>query len=201
MFVALELPHEVRAALSGWRDAVLAGEGGGGGGGAGEAGGGAGAAGRGAGELRPVGRDQLHVTLCFLGLCDRESVTAIGRACSVVGGSGGALLRIGAALWLPRRRPGVLAVAVDDMDGKLAAAQAALAQALIQIGAYRAEARTFLPHVTVARVKGRGSVRVRELAELAPPPAVGFEGSRVTLFRSVPGGGGSRYEPLHTVEL
>ncbi len=180
LFVALELPHDVRAALSGWRDGVL---------------------GAGAGELRRVGRDELHVTLCFLGLCQVDSVAAIWRACSKIGGRGQALLRIGEALWLPRRRPGVLAVAIEDMDGKLAEAQAALAQALIQIGAYRPEARAFLPHVTVARVGRRGRVGSRDLEQ---PPPLGFEGERVTLYRSVLGrgaGGGSRYEPLHSVDL
>jgi len=179
LFVALELPHSVRATLSGWRESALSG----------------------GGELRAVGRDELHVTLCFLGLCQADSVAAIGRACSVIGGSGRALLRIGEALWLPRRHPGVLAVAIEDMDGKLAEAQAALAQSLALIGAYRPEARAFLPHVTVARVRGRGRARSRDLER---PPPVGFEGERVTLYRSVLGGGpdgGSRYEALHTVEL
>jgi RNA 2',3'-cyclic 3'-phosphodiesterase len=181
LFVALELPHDVRISLSSWRDGILT-------------------TGAAAG-LRPVGRDELHVKLCFLGLCQMESVAAISRACSLIGGSGRALLRIGEALWLPRRRPGVLAVAVEDMDGKLAEAQAALARALIQIGAYRAEARAFLPHVTVARVGRRGTVRSRDLEQ---PPPVGFEGERVTLYRSVLGagaGGGSRYDPLHRVDL
>jgi 2'-5' RNA ligase len=177
LFVALELPHDVRTMLSGWRDDVLS---------------------AGLGELRPVGPDELHVTLCFLGLCQTDSVAAISRACSVIGGTGGALLRVGEALWLPRRRPGVLAVAVEDMDGKLAEAQAALAQALIQIGAYREEARVFLPHVTVARVGRRGRVTSRETEQ---PPPVGFEGERVTLYRSVLGRDRARYEPLHTVDL
>lgn len=177
LFVALELPRDVRATLSHWRDGVL------------EAG------------LRPVGGDDLHVTLCFLGLCQTDSVAAICRACSGIGGSGRALLRIGEALWLPRRRPGVLAVAVEDLDRKLADAQAALAQALASIGAYRPEARAFLPHVTVARVGRRGRVRSRDLER---PPSLGFEGERVTLYRSVLGGGaggGSRYDALHTVDL
>lgn len=177
LFVALELPDEVGAMLADWRDHALA---------------------TGFAGLRPVGRDQLHVTLCFLGLVQADSVAAIGRACSTIGATGRPLLRIGEALWLPRRRPGVLAVSVDDIDGRLVEAQSALARALTQIGAYRPEARAFLPHVTVARV-GRGAkVRSRELEQ---PSAVGFEGERVTLYRSVLGRGGARYESLHTVAL
>lgn len=180
LFVALELPHEVSAQLAGWRDGVLA------------------AAPAEPAVLAPIRRADLHVTLCFLGLCRADSVEAIGHACSVIGGTGQALLRVGDALWLPRRHPGVLAVAVEDLDGKLAEAQASLAQALIRIGAYRPEARAFLPHVTVARVRGGGRVHSRELE---PPPAEGFEGQRVTLYRSVLGHLGARYEPLHTVAL
>lgn len=186
LFVALDLPYDVRAALAGWRDGVLAR------GGAGAEGGEIGA------RLRPVERDQLHVTLCFLGLCQPESVDAIGRGCSVLSGSGRALLRLGDAVWLPRRHPGVLAVAVADLDGRLARIQAELAQALAQIGAYREEARAFLPHVTVARVPREEDVRA---VAVSRPPVVGFEGARVTLYRSVPGPSGSRYEGLRSVEL
>jgi RNA 2',3'-cyclic 3'-phosphodiesterase len=186
LFVALDLPYEVRATLVGWRNGVLGlgpDDGVGDGGDAG---------------LRPVERDQLHVTLCFLGLCQPESVEAIGRACSVLRWSGRALLRLGDAVWLPRRRPRVLAVAVADLDGKLARTQAALAQSLAQIGAYREEARAFLPHVTVARVRRGEDVRALDVER---PPPIGFEGDLVTLYHSVPGPSGTRYEGLHSVEL
>ena len=189
LFVALDLPYEVRAALVQWRKDVL-------GLGLGDrVGDGGGAA------MRPVELDQLHVTLCFLGLCQPECVEAIGRACSVLRWSGRALLALGDAVWLPRRHPGVLAVAVADLDGRLARTQAALAQALAQIGAYREEARAFLPHVTVARVRHGEQVRA---ANVGRPPPVGFEAERVTLYRSVIGPStpsGTRYEGLHEVEL
>lgn len=191
LFVALEVPQDVRTALVGWRDPIVR---------AREEADGAG--------LRPVDRDQLHVTLCFLGLCQPSSVEAIGRACSALRGSGRALLRLGDAVWLPRRHPSVLAVAVADLDGRLAQTQAALAQSLAQIGAYREEARAFLPHVTVARVRDPGSRdgggAVSEVGRLERPPPVGFEAERVTLYRSItgpPAPAGSRYEGLHSVEL
>jgi 2'-5' RNA ligase len=189
LFVALDLPYEVRAALVEWRKSVLG------------LGPGDGVGGEGGAGLRPVEHDQLHVTLCFLGLCQPESVEAIGRACSVLRSSGRALLRLGDAVWLPRRHPGVLAVAVADLDGGLARTQATLAQALAQIGAYREEARAFLPHVTVARVRRGQQVRA---ANVGRPPLVGFEAERVTLYRSIigpPTPSGTRYEGLHEVEL
>ena len=198
LFVALELPSAVRDALVAWRDRVLAG---------------------GDVALRPVGRAELHVTLCFLGSCPGGAVEAIGAACSVVGGRGRPALRVGEAVWLPRRRPGVLAVVVDDVEGRLAEVQGALARALVSIGTYELEARPFVPHITIARVR-RGAKVPRRLLELESPEAffgrllrndeadvqrtahpLRFEGERVTLYRSVPGRGGSRYESLHVVEL
>jgi len=176
LFVALELPAAVRDALAEWRL-------------------------RAAGEerwLRSVRAEDLHVTLCFLGWRIESEIPAILEACSVVGAGGVARLRLGKALWLPPRRPRVLAVELDDLDGRLAAVQAALSRALSAGGWYAPEARPFLAHVTVARVaKGARPPR----GELPAPPALALDGSRVTLFRSRLGAGGARYEGLGVVEL
>jgi 2'-5' RNA ligase len=176
LFVALELPATVREALHGWSS------------------GWAGAA-RG---LRLVRAEDLHVTLCFLGSQEEGQIGPVLSACQAVAGRPAASLRVGEAIWLPPRRPRVLAVGLEDPGGELAAAQATLSEALAAGGWYVPERRSFLVHVTVARV-GRGAALP---SELPPLPSVGtFPGTRVVLYRSRLGRGGARYEPLGAVAL
>jgi RNA 2',3'-cyclic 3'-phosphodiesterase len=180
LFVALELPAPVREGLAGWARRELSPVAG----------------------IRLVDAPNLHVTLCFLGMRPAGEVGEIAAAVSAAASPVAALgLSVGGALWLPRRRPRVVAAAVVDdpvRDGRLSALQAALAGALIAGGFYDAEDRPFLGHVTVGRVGGRARVRP---VELPPPEASPFVASAVTLLRSHLGPGGSRYEPLARVTL
>ena len=159
-------------------------------------------------ELRRVGREALHATLCFLGDRPLVEVDAIAGACEIAAGRRVGELAFAGVLWLPaRRRPNVLAVAIADPRGELGRLQADLAGALTGVGAYTAGERAYLPHVTVARVRGRTAVgaTVREALAGAPRPSEAeFDGAAVTLFRSHLGGGpGGRanYERLCSVPL
>jgi 2'-5' RNA ligase len=204
LFVALELPGEVRDTLVAWRTEVL---------------------GHGS-RLREVEPDALHVTLCFLGGRSTQEIAAIGAACETIASHAGMTLALGSATWLPPRRPRVLAVKLEDPDHGLAALQADLSTALQAGGWYAPEPRPFLPHVTLARVgreggglggKGRGGALARGGGaltreggarkarsrgwELTPPERMRFTGATVTLFRSELGAGGARYDALRTVRL
>lgn len=177
LFVALELPDSVRDSLVGWQGQVVA---------------------AGDGGLRAVGREALHVTLCFLGAVPAERAEEVGSACSVVRGRTVGRLSAAGALWLPRRRPRVLAVGIEDPLGELGKVQADLSAALVARGLLRAEKRAFLPHVTVARVRSGARVRAQDLEV----PALGeFDGERLTLYRSHLGRGPARYEALQRIEL
>jgi 2'-5' RNA ligase len=179
LFVALELPEDVRAALERWRSAVLGGVDG----------------------LRSIPLESLHVTLCFLGALPVSQIEPIGAAVADAlrrsGGSGAVPgLALGPPTWLPRRRPNVLAVGVEDRRGALAAAQSAVAGALVEGGWFSPESRPFLAHVTVARVaRGR---RVRPVEVISPAP-LEFAGAAITLFRSRADPRGARYEALRSV--
>jgi 2'-5' RNA ligase len=192
LFVALELPLPVRAALVSWGGSAV-----------GDAGG-----------VRLLREDDLHVTLCFLGWQSISSVPSLLAACSAVAGLPAAPLRVLEAMWLPPRRPRVLAVRLEDGSGALADAQRVLSDALFAGGWYVPEKRPFLAHVTVARVSGgprggrgrRGGLgdrgaSGRRVRELADPPGLSFSGSRITLFRSRLSAAGARYEPLGGVTL
>jgi 2'-5' RNA ligase len=173
LFVALELPEDVRSELVRWRVEVLT------------------------PALRPVPAESLHLTLCFLGTLSSAQAPAIGDACAAaLLGAGPVPLLVSGAVWLPRRRPQVLAVALSDGSGLLERHRTALVEALVAGGWYRPEARPYLPHVTVARVR-RGQ-RVGA-TELPPAPELEFNGSRVMLFRSHLGSGGARYEALRVI--
>lgn len=192
LFVALELPDAVREALVAWRAPLL----------------------RDADELRAVAPEALHVTLAFLGWQPEEAIAPLGElvdACAATTGSargarGGASgLALGKPLWLPRRRPRVLAIALEDRHGQLAALQAELVERLAGDGRYEPEARPYLPHVTVARVRGRAPARTRELPTTAfggdGATEVVFDGTAVVLYRSHLSSAGTRYEPLSVNKL
>ena len=177
LFVALEVSAEARAALERWRSASLLS----------------------ASNLRPVPTDALHATLCFLGWRSVGEIDQIGDACAAaIGGLAVPSVALGRPVWLPARRPRVLAVELDDASGALAAVQDALSTALSGGGWYAPESRPFFAHVTVARVPGR--MRMRPV-EVAAPEQVAFDACNVTLYRSHLGRGGSRYEALRTMEL
>ena len=85
-------------------------------------------------------------------------------------------LAVGEPLWLPPRRPRVLAVALEDPDGALGRTQTAVSSALAAGGWYVPETRPFLAHVTVARV--RKGARAWRRAQLPATGESTFEGSR-----------------------
>jgi len=176
MFAALELPSAARETLARWRSEVA----------------------REVPGLRLVRPEDLHATLCFLGSRRVDEIGAISAACGVVAGEPVVDSAFGDALWLPARRPRVLAVALSDPDGTLAHMQSVLSAALVAGGWYAPEPRPFLAHVTVARVER--DARVRRV-ELPAPPRSEMRCSRVTLYRSRLGSGGARYESLASVEL
>jgi 2'-5' RNA ligase len=177
LFVALELPEVARRELVTWR----------------------GAAGLDVAGLRLVSPDDLHVTLCFLGSRPELEIDAIAAACGVVAGEPAVESAFAEPVWLPARRPRVLAVSLVDPDGALARVQRVLSDALSAGGWYAPEARPFLAHVTVARV-GRDARRFRPPA-LGELPSVEVRCARVTLYRSRLSPSGARYESLASVEL
>jgi RNA 2',3'-cyclic 3'-phosphodiesterase len=180
LFVALELPGEVRDELVAWRREALAPDPG----------------------LRAVERDALHATLCFLGSRPAAEAGAIAAACERgAAGMPGPSLALGAELWLPARRPRVCAVALADPDRALAGLQASLARALVAGGFLREQTRPFLAHVTVARV--RRATRPPPVPRGTPdgPRALAFDALAVALMRSHLGAGGARYEAIHRILL
>jgi 2'-5' RNA ligase len=176
LFVALDLPPQAHSELLRWRSNLTVAE-----------------------SLRLVAPDALHATLCFLGWRHSDEIEEIGDACdAVVRAANAPSLFLGDALWLPPRRPRVLAVGLLDHRGALKHLQASLADALSAGGWYTPEKRPYLAHVTVARVPSQTKVSARELAS---PRRLEFSAPAVTLYRSRLGSGGAQYEPLAEMPL
>jgi 2'-5' RNA ligase len=175
LFVALELPEPVRAALTRFRDVAAD-----------------------PAIWRPVSEESFHVTLAFLGHRPAEEVDRIAAVLEAVEDRPAPESAVGEALLLPPRRPRVLTVALEDRDGALGRLQADVSAGLAAAGLYEPEARPFRPHVTVARL--RSGARAARTVDAAPGGGE-FTAGTVTLYRSRLGRGGAAYEPLATRTL
>ena len=178
LFVALELPGDIRRELVRWRTPLL----------------------QGAEGVRAVSLEDLHVTLCFLGWKELSELDAVAAACDIARGRGPVDLALGEAALLPRRRPRVLAVSLEDRDGALEQLQGSLSASLEDGGWFEPEERPFYGHVTVARA-GRGARVPRSTLTEPPPAPLRFEASHVTLYRSHLRRSGASYQPVARVEL
>ena len=174
LFIALDLPADVRTALAAWTARAAP------------------------SGVRRVAVDNLHVTLAFLGTRSATDATAAGALLPALARPLEEL-RTAGALWLPPRRPGVLTVALES-NAALVDLQAQLVAALIAAIGFEPERRRFRPHVTVGRV-ARGT-RIDTRCELDPPaPAVRFGARALTLYRSRTAPDGAHYERLAGVDL
>ncbi len=142
--------------------------------------------------VRPVPRDNLHVTLAFLG----------SRPASELGAVGAALRAAAARAPVPRLAPeryretrsvGMLVLA--DEGGAATAIAGDVQERLEQLGVYRREGRAWLPHLTVARFRERPRLRL----EPPPLPPVAPSGAAVYMSRLRPDG--AQYEVLESVAL
>jgi 2'-5' RNA ligase len=142
--------------------------------------------------VRPVARENLHVTLAFLGHC------AAGELEGIVG----ALREAAAGVEPPRltvrgyretRSVGMLTC--DDESDRAAALATDLQQRLVALGVYEPERRRWLPHVTV--------VRFRERPRLQPtlPALEPFATSDAAAYLSRLRPGGAQYEVLESMEV
>lgn len=182
LFVALDLPDELRDGVVAWGREALADP-----------------------ALRPVAPESLHVTLAFLGYRPEKEIE---RIAAVVGECAGPAPWV--ELRDPEQRPPrgrARIYALPAISPGAEALQAGVSRGLEEAGFYEPEKRPFWPHVTVARVRpeARGSRRPAVVSE--PPgklPERLTEAQicrRMTLYRSELKPTGARYVPLAQVKL
>ena len=167
LFCALLLPEDTLDALTSWQPAL-------------------------SGSGRIVTRENLHVTLAFLGARpadDLPGVVAELRAAAVAAER--PVLRVHS--WRETRSVGMLVL--DDEGGAATRLAEDVHARLERLGVYRREARPWLPHVTVLRFRDRPRLRVEppDLGPVVPSDAA------VYLSRLRPSG--AQYEVLESAVL
>jgi 2'-5' RNA ligase len=183
LFVALDLPDDVRAGLVDWQRTALSDP-----------------------ALRPIRPAALHMTLVFLGYHAEKDAKAIAKAALGVDGAAPAVELAADPLGVPRgKRPRLIALAANSDE--TVALQRHVEERLVEAGFYKPEKRPFWPHLTVARVKPEApGSRKPALIRTRPHPLPEhmfrfFRPTRLVLFRSHLRRTGAEYEPLAELEL
>jgi 2'-5' RNA ligase len=186
LFVAVELPPEVRDALSALQQELRP---------------------RGGPGVRWVRPEGIHLTLKFLGGVPRQQVPlveeALGRAASGQTAFG---LSLGMPGFFPSpRRPRVLWVGIEGEVEQLTALARRVEEEMSALG-FPAEERPFAPHLTLARLGEKLAPAQREdfgrAAQSAPwHPGHPFSVDGVSLMRSQLSPQGAIYSCLHTAPL
>ena len=146
-------------------------------------------------SVRTVPRENLHVTLAFLGSRPAGDVGGITAAleASVGDARSRGLMELRPERYRETRSVGMVLLA--DAERRAAALAGDLHARLEALGVYRPEQRPWLPHLTV--------LRFRERPRLSPPlPAAGaFAPSDAAVFLSRLYPSGARYEVLESFRL
>jgi RNA 2',3'-cyclic 3'-phosphodiesterase len=144
-------------------------------------------------DVRPVARENLHVTLAFLG---RRPTHELDGIVDCLRTAAAAAERPVLAVTRYRETRSVGMLALDDDGGRAAALAEDLHGRLERLGVYEAESRRWLAHVTVLRFR-------RSPPRLAPPlPDLGrFSPSEAAVYHSVLRPTGAQYEILESVPV
>jgi RNA 2',3'-cyclic 3'-phosphodiesterase len=142
--------------------------------------------------LRIVPRENLHVTLAFLGSTKSAQLQSIGEALrAACAGQDPPVL--GALQYRETRSVGM--IELSDEEGRAGSLAARLWDGLERLGVYERESRHWRPHVTVARFRDR--------PRLSPPlPELGevmLSDAAVMISRLRPSG--AQYEVFESVSL
>jgi RNA 2',3'-cyclic 3'-phosphodiesterase len=184
LFVALELPEELREGIVAWQREAL-----------------------GDPALRPVKPEALHMTLVFLGYHPEKRIERIADAALGVDARAPEIRLEAEPVGVPRgKRPRLFALDAPS-DGAVEL-QSQVERRLVEERFYEPEKRPFWPHLTVARVRPekRGSRKpalvgsppgqLPEHMFLRPVPLV-----RLTLYRSHLRPQGAEYIPMAEKDL
>jgi RNA 2',3'-cyclic 3'-phosphodiesterase len=182
LFVALDLPDDVRAGLVDWQRTAVSDP-----------------------ALRPVKPEALHITLVFLGYQAEKDVKKIAKAAFGVNAEAPAVELVTEPLDLPRNRPRL--IALDARSDETVSLQKQVEENLVAEGYYEPEKRPFWPHLTVARVKpeapgSRKPAQIRNQPHPLPEHMFRFfRPTRLVLFKSHLRRTGAEYESLAELEL
>jgi RNA 2',3'-cyclic 3'-phosphodiesterase len=183
LFVALDLPQDVRAGLVDWQRTALSDP-----------------------ALRVVRPEALHMTLVFLGYQNEKDAKTIAKTAFSVDGMAPAVELVREPVGVPGgKRPRLIALAANSEE--TVGLQKQVEERLVEGGYYEPEKRPFWPHLTVARVKAEApKSRKPALIRTQPHPLPEhmfrfFRPTRLVLFKSHLRRTGAEYEALAELEL
>lgn len=144
------------------------------------------------GDFRVVARENLHVTLAFLGARPGSDVNAIRDELGAAARAAGRIV-LRARSYRETRSVGM--VVFDDEGGVAAALAADLQERLQRLGVYEPERRPWLPHLTVVRFRQPPRLRpsVPDLGAVCP--------SDTAVYHSVLRPTGAQYVVVHSFAL
>jgi RNA 2',3'-cyclic 3'-phosphodiesterase len=183
LFVALDLPQDVRTGVVEWQQTALADP-----------------------ALRVVRPEALHITLVFLGYQAQKDVKPIAKAAFATDAEAPAVELLTDPVGVPSgKRPRLIALGANSEE--TVALQAQVEANLVEAGYYEPEKRPFWPHLTVARVKPEAPrSRKPALIRTEPHPLPEhmfrfFRPTRLVLFKSHLRRTGAEYEAMAELEL
>ena len=155
-----------------------------------------------------VRAEGIHLTLRFLGEVGEAELPRLLAALSTVADGAGQSFTVhagGLGLFPDQGRPRVLWIGLHEATGALVALQGRIESAVRAEGlpGIKNEDRSFRPHLTLARLDDAGaSIPMKVFVGSHRAEHLGsFEVSTVTLFRSILGPGGARYDPIQEYRL
>jgi RNA 2',3'-cyclic 3'-phosphodiesterase len=183
LFVALDLPQDVRAGLVDWQRTALADP-----------------------ALRVVRPEALHMTLVFLGYQPEKAIRKIAKAAFDVEATAPAVELETEPIGVPAgNRPRLIALAAISEEA--ITLQRQVEERLVEGGFYEPEKRPFWPHLTVARVRAEAP-KSRKPAQITTEPHSlpehmfrFFRPTRLVLFKSHLRRTGAEYEAVAELEL
>jgi 2'-5' RNA ligase len=170
LFCALRLPDAALERFVAWQAAAFAG----------------------VGEVRAVGKANLHLTLAFLG---HRPCAEVDDIVGELWAAAGAAEPMQLSVRRYRETRSVGMVTFEDEAGSAGRLAADLHGRLAQLGVYEPEKRPWLPHLTVLRFRWPPRLRP-ELPEIPP-----FSPSDAALYHSVLRSGGAQYDVIQAVPL
>ncbi len=166
-------------------------------------------------SVRWIGRENMHVTLQFLGDTPagqiQDVIDAMAEGVSLVAGPSEIDLTVGGVGAFPSvQRPRVVWIGIQDGSGELARIQRAVTGQLRERG-FLPDGKPFRPHITMGYVRRRAThdavkaiaaaVRGSHAGTEAGRTAVRFTVSELLLVRSTLSQSGAIYSDLHSVPL
>src|SRR4051794_17204936 len=168
LFLALRLPDEALDEIVAWQAASLH------------------------GELRVVPRENLHLTLAFLGHRPAGGLPGVAGALRSAAAAAAGPIELRLEGYRETRSVGMLVY--EDIHRTGSALADDLQERLEELGVYRREGRPWLPHVTVARFRRRPGLRPRIRTGVLIP-------SDAAAYLSRPGRAGASYAVLESTPL